>query len=1507
MGVFRVFVCVLAVAAIAVGTASAIESPSGARRTLEPAWVDARGFEIEPESDAPGSAGARSFVALRGGQWRFRVDSRTGLATLVEGSGVPLVPGLGNALGEAALDGLDLQDGELSAIAVAPRVRAFLDSHAELVMPRGGVLELVPEESFALDGGRRLTVTFLWRVDGVEVERARVFANLNAGNVTQFGAPLVGGRIPATRPVVDGAGAIAIVLAWSGDGEVARLDRDPDLLLQPESDASGLWYRLVWVVRYGGGRPSESWEGRVDALTGEVVAFRSGVVHGRVTGGVYARTVTDPEVVVPMPLVDVATEQGTVTSDVDGAFLYGGGEVGTTLSGRHFNLNCADGCSVPSQVSAWTSIGAGLLDLGVGGNQQIGNGVSTRAERNAFFHLNRARRIAKGWLPSLSWIDQPMAVNVNIASTCNASYNSATNATNFFRAGGGCNNTGEIADVMHHEWGHGIDLNTRGADGATGEGTADVVSLHMNHSSQIGPYFRVDGQPVRDVDSAVSPNGLMTRSNIATKCATGGGALGYAVHCEGQLLGQSMWDLSQKLVVKHGYHTGWRTSERLFFTSLPNQGSYLPEGTFPIYSALINADDDDGNLANGTPNGQQIYDAFLTHEIAGTPATSSAGCARPAQPTLSATPGCDRVALTWSAVAGATSYRVLRSETRLEAPLFVLATVPATQTSYQDLAVWPGVDYAYAVVAVNAAGCESKLDNPVGAVVADRAILSAAAVVVDDRPRGNRSGFADPGEEVDLVLTLRNAGGLDAVEVTGRLVAETPDVTLLADQVQWSSIAAGGQAAGSGVLRFVTPPAVECGEPLRFRLELDEGAGCVVDDSYFDVPLGQRVASYDEPFESAPGWTLDAASSTAVAGAWTWGDPDPTAYQPGDDVSDPGVNAWFTAPNPGGEGFDDVDGGVTVVRSPIVDLSGLTTADLSLWRWFANRDLGDDEGDFFAIDASANGGSTWVNLETLGSNVSAPDWTRRTFSLEDTVGLTSQMRFRVRVADGTAIGGLIEAAFDEVRIDSPVCDATPACYVPPTFAGAAAATPGSSCGETTVTWTAARSNCQNATISYSVYRSTVPGFVPAPDNRVAAGVTGSSWNDTLLQPGATYHYIVRADDSRSGQDGNLVRRTVVSPSSPDVRAPVFGGLATAGSGASCGEVVLTWSAAAESCNGPVHYEVYRSTSPTFTPSLATRVASTLSAGYVDGGAVPGVGYTYIVRARDEAGNEDDNLVRQTVAATILDRPISSETFESGPSGWAVASPNTAVTGRFELGDPEGTSNQAEDDHTVPGVNAWVTGLAAAGGGGGNDIDDGQTTVLSPVFNLAGRVDPEVRYWVWFSNDGGNNPGEDPLLVDVSNDGGTTWKRLDTLNTSALAWVERRVRIVPVVAPTANIRLRFVAADQGIGGSLVEAAIDDIAIADLRQGCSGCPSPTPGVGRILASRVGDDVVLDWSADPVSAGRYAVYRLSGSTLSDEVRIGTSDGKTFVHEGAVLSGDDFYYRVTAIDACGQESPVP
>jgi hypothetical protein len=104
--------------------------------------------------------------------------------------------------------------------------------------------------------------------------------------------------------------------------------------------------------------------------------------------------------------------------------------------------------------------------------------------------------------------------------------------------------------------------------------------------------------------------------------------------------------------------------------------------------------------------------------------------------------------------------------------------------------------------------------------------------------------------------------------------------------------------------------------------------------------------------------------------------------------------------------------------------------------------------------------------------------------------------------------------------------ATGPCTLPPAFAGVASVANQAAvvCG-LTLSWAAATPGCAGP-VTYNVYRSTASGFTPAPGNRLAGGVTGTSYSDTsgTLANGTTFYYVVRAVDSSNGQEeGNAVQ------------------------------------------------------------------------------------------------------------------------------------------------------------------------------------------------------------------------------------------------------------------------------------------------------------------------------------------------------------------------------------------------
>ncbi len=166
-------------------------------------------------------------------------------------------------------------------------------------------------------------------------------------------------------------------------------------------------------------------------------------------------------------------------------------------------------------------------------------------------------------------------------------------------------------------------------------------------------------------------------------------------------------------------------------------------------------------------------------------------------------------------------------------------------------------------------------------------------------------------------------------------------------------------------------------------------------------------------------------------------------------------------------------------------------------------------------------------------------------------------------------------------------------------------------------------------------------------------------------------------------------------------------------------------------------------------------------------------------------------------------------------GWTVGyTGDDAGSGIWTRVDPIGTEYGGgpcapEDDHTpAPGVNAFVTGQGSLGGTAGeNDVDGGKTTLLSPVFHLDGADSAEFSYWRWYTNDLGNNPGEDYWDVDVTSDG-VNWVSLEHTSASANLWTQMSFQLTDYITLTDNVQVRFVASDE-INGSLVEAGVDDV--------------------------------------------------------------------------------------------------
>ncbi|MCC7144317.1 MAG: choice-of-anchor B family protein [Candidatus Eisenbacteria bacterium] len=180
-------------------------------------------------------------------------------------------------------------------------------------------------------------------------------------------------------------------------------------------------------------------------------------------------------------------------------------------------------------------------------------------------------------------------------------------------------------------------------------------------------------------------------------------------------------------------------------------------------------------------------------------------------------------------------------------------------------------------------------------------------------------------------------------------------------------------------------------------------------------------------------------------------------------------------------------------------------------------------------------------------------------------------------------------------------------------------------------------------------------------------------------------------------------------------------------------------------------------------------------------------------------------------------------------GWTLGvAGDGASTGIWIRDDPVGTgggSVQPEDDHTpAPGTKCFVTGNCTPGcSTSENDVDNGRTTLLSPVYNLTGQNGAILQYYRWYCN-AVNGNGSDTWRVEVSSNGGTNWTTVEQFTTNKPFWERVQIPLQSFITLTNNVRVRFLAQDLG-ASSLVEAAIDDVEIL-IPQAPSDVPIELP---------------------------------------------------------------------------------
>ena len=406
-----------------------------------------------------------------------------------------------------------------------------------------------------------------------------------------------------------------------------------------------------------------------------------------------------------------------------------------------------------------------------------------------------------------------------------------------------------------------------------------------------------------------------------------------------------------------------------------------------------------------------------------------------------------------------------------------------------------------------------------GLVQAYDAVLTVESGVVykshsiDDSADGNGDSMLDPGERVEMQITVESRADVAIEGLEAILSTPTPGVTIHNQHAEYPTVPAGGTAT-NGVPNFsLTVDPATCTSVVHFDLELRYAGSAR--RSTFQVRIGDLVTGpmLSDDFESDLGWTAD--PGTATDGFWVREDPNgkqdsqsrPT--NPEDDTSDPGTTCWVTGNASGGNADgDDVDGGQVVLLSPPFGENHVLSLGMTYDRWFYDNE---SSANYMWIDVSNNGGLDWTNVETIVYGYGG--WQAKTADLLALITPTDDMRLRVVVEDG-GTDGTLEGAIDEVHIDGVwgVCeDYTPPTALAPNPVGDTLHIEADPRGHTVLTWDApVVDGSHDAATVYYIERAISPAG-PFTD---AGSATITRWTGVdALGAADSFYYRVRAENA----------------------------------------------------------------------------------------------------------------------------------------------------------------------------------------------------------------------------------------------------------------------------------------------------------------------------------------------------------------------------------------------------------